>query len=115
MAKKTKYHFNKETLSYEKIEVTFLKVLRDIGIYTFVGIVIGVATFFAASKLFSSPMEKSLKKENEELKSRYKLIEKQVDEMNGVIRDLHLRDNNLYRVIFQADPIEINPDSSLRY
>ena len=109
MAKKTKYHFNKETLSYEKIEVTFLKVLRDIGIYTFVGIVIGVATFFAASKLFSSPMEKSLKKENEELKSRYKLIE------NGVIRDLHLRDNNLYRVIFQADPIEINPDSSLRY
>ena len=115
MAKKTKYHFNKETLCYEKIEVTFLKVLRDIGIYTFVGIVIGVATFFAASKLFSSPMEKSLKKENEELKSRYKLIEKQVDEMNGVIRDLHLRDNNLYRVIFQADPIEINPDSSLRY
>ena len=69
MAKKTKYHFNKETLSYEKIEVTFLKVLRDIGIYTFVGIVIGVATFFAASKLFSSPMEKSLKKENEELQT----------------------------------------------
>ena len=56
MAKKIKYHFNKETLSYEKIEVTFLKVLRDIGIYTFVGIVIGVATFFAASKLFSSSM-----------------------------------------------------------
>jgi peptidase, M23B family len=115
MAKKTKYHFNKETLSYEKIEITFSKVLKAIGIYTFVGITIGIVTFFVVSKFFSSPTEKSLRKDNEDLRNRYKLIEKQINEMNGVMNDLRFRDNNLYRVIFQADPIELNQDSSLQY
>lgn len=115
MARKAKYHFNKETLSFEKIEITFLRVLKDVGIYTFVGLIIGVVAFFVISNLFSSPMEKSLKKENEEMKNRYKFIEKQLDEMSSVISDLRLRDNNLYRVIFQADPIELGQDSSLHY
>lgn len=115
MAKKTKYYFNRETLSFEKIEITFVRVLKHIGIYTLIGITIGIVAFFVISRLFASPMEKSLKKENEELRNRYKFLEKQLDEMNNVIGDLRLRDNNLYRVIFQADPLEQNTDSSLLY
>lgn len=115
MAKKTKYYFNRETLSFEKIEITFIRVLKHIGIYTLIGITIGIVAFFVISRLFASPMEKSLKKENEELRNRYKFLEKQLDEMNNVIGDLRLRDNNLYRVIFQADPLEQNTDSSLLY
>ncbi|MDO4725628.1 MAG: M23 family metallopeptidase [Porphyromonadaceae bacterium] len=115
MAKKTKYHFNKETLSFEEIEITFLKVLKYIGIYAITGIATGVIAFFIISYFFSSPMEKSLRKENEEMKNRYKFIEKQIREMNEVISDLRLRDNNLYRVIFQTDPLEINEDNNIRY
>lgn len=115
MAKKTKYYFNKDTLSFEKIEITFVKALKSIGIYTSMGITIGVIVFFVISYFFASPMEKSLKKENEELRNRYKFIEKQLDEMKEVVGDLRLRDNNLYRVIFQADPLEQAPDSTLLY
>ena len=108
MAKKTKYHFNKETLSFEKIETTFLHFVKMVGIQLFTSICIGVALFFVISWLIPSPIENQLKKENRELQNNYNLLDKKVCEMDKVISELHHRDNNLYRVIFQADPIETN-------
>ena len=107
MAKKAKYHFNRETLSFEKIELTFLRIIKIIGTHTIIGLTIGVIAFFVISKIFQSPTEKSLVKENAELQNRYKVLNKQIDEISGVTSDLRLRDNNLYRAIFQAEPIVV--------
>jgi murein DD-endopeptidase MepM/ murein hydrolase activator NlpD len=108
MARKEKYHFNKETLSFEKIETTFLHIIKIIGIQLFTSVCIGVILFFVISSLVPSPIEKSLKKENRELENNYDLLNKKIDEMENVLVDLRQRDNNLYRVIFQAEPIESN-------
>ena len=108
MAKKTKYHFNKETLSFEKIETTFLHFVKIIGIQLFTSICIGVILFFVISWLVPSPIENQLKKANQELQNNYNLLDKKIGEMDKVMSELRQRDNNLYRVIFQADPIETN-------
>jgi len=108
MGKKTKYHFNTETLSFERIETTFLHIIKVIGIQLFTSICIGVILFFVISWFLPSPIEKEIKKENQELKNNYNLLEKKIDLMDKVMSDLRHRDNNLYRVIFQADPIETN-------
>jgi len=108
MAKKTKYHFNKETLSFEKIETTFLHFIKVIGIQSFISICIGVILFFVISWFMPSPIENQLKKANQELQDNYNLLEKKIGDMDKVMSDLRHRDNNLYRVIFQADPIETN-------
>jgi len=108
VAEKTKYHFNKDTLSFEKIETTFVHIIKIIGIQLFSGICVGVILFFLISWFLPSPIEKQLKKENQELKNNYNLLSKKNDEMNKVLSDLRYRDNNLYRVIFQAEPIETN-------
>jgi len=108
MAKRTKYHFNKETLSFEKIETTFLHIIKIIGIQLFTSICIGVILFFVISWFLPSPIEKQLRKENQELKNNYNLLDKKIGDMDKVMSELRHRDNNLYRVIFQADPIETN-------
>ena len=108
MAKKTKYHFNKDTLSFEKIETTFVHMIKVIGLQLFTSICIGVILFFVISWVIPSPIEKHLQKANQELQDNYNLLDKKIGEMDKVMSDLRHRDNNLYRVIFQADPIETN-------
>ncbi len=54
---------------------------------------------------FGSPKERVLEYENARLESQYKLLSRRVDDIMVVLDDIKQRDNNLYRVILQAEPI----------
>ncbi len=103
--KKYKFQFNAETLSFEKVETSVRSTLKTIFLHIFSSTFIGIAIFLTFFLLVDSPEEKQLKDEKKALETQYKLLSKQVDEMADVIADLEQRDDNLYRVIFQADPI----------
>jgi murein DD-endopeptidase MepM/ murein hydrolase activator NlpD len=104
MAKK-KYHFNPETLSYEETDNTLLYKIRRLLIHLFSGVSLGAVFFFIFVSLFDSPEEVQLEQEKSRLQAQYKLLERNMDDINEVLADLQQRDDNLYRVIFQADPI----------
>ena len=55
--------------------------------------------------IFGSPSEKELRKENSKLQAQYNVLSRRLDEAMGVLQDIQQRDDNLYRVIFMADPI----------
>lgn len=107
---KIRYHFNKETLSYDKIEVSFrkrvLNFITRLGASVLWGILIAVLAF----TYIDSPKEATLKKENAELIAEYELLNKELDRLEKVITSLEERDDNMYRVIFESDPI----DASIR-
>ena len=71
----------------------------------FIGMGLGAACFIAPLIIFGSPSEKELRKENSRLLSQYNVLSHRMDEALGVLQDIQQRDDNLYRVIFQADPI----------
>lgn len=104
MAKK-KFHFNPETLSYEETDNTLLFKLRRLLIHLFSGVSLGAVFFFIFVSFFDSPEEVQLEQEKSRLHAQYKLLQRNMDEINDVLADLQQRDDNLYRVIFQADPI----------
>lgn len=104
MAKK-KYYFNPETLSYEETDNTFFFKVKRFLIHLFSGVSLGIGFFFIFVLLFSSPEEVQLIQEKNRLQAQYKLLERNMDEMNEILMDLQQRDDNLYRVVFQADPI----------
>lgn len=104
MAKK-KFHFNPESLSYEEIEHTILHKVKRLLIHLFSGVSLGAGFFFIFVTFVASPEEKQLSQERNRLQAQYKLLERSMDDMYAVLRDLQQRDDNLYRVIFQADPI----------
>lgn len=105
MARKTKFHFNPETLSYEKVETTVWGVLKQVGLHLLTSLLSGGLFFLIFIWLVESPKEKQLSSENARMKAQYKMMERRIGDLQTVLSDLQQRDDNLYRVVFQADPI----------
>ena len=107
MAKK-KFHFNPETLSYEQIEHTITHFLKQLLIHALSGVSLGAVFFFIFVSTIQSPEEKQLSEEKRNMQAQYKVMERQFEEVQAVLTDLQQRDDNLYRVVFQADPIPLS-------
>lgn len=102
---KSKYHFNPETLSYEKIELSILKRIKQFAIHFFTSFFLGVIFFLVFVFTVESPYQKNLRAENNKIQAQYNLLDKRLDIVQEVLLDLQQRDDNLYRVVFQAEPI----------
>ena len=107
MAKK-KYKINPETLAMEQVEHGFRYWVRQTGIYILAGIVIGVFFLYLFLTFFPSPREKQLLREKASMESQLEVLNSQVDQMQVVMTDLQQRDDNLYRVLFGAEPIPLS-------
>ena len=102
---KVKYRFNAHTLSYDKIVISFkTKIKRFLALssttlLTSVLIAVGILQFY------ESPRMRILHKENDRLLTQYQLLYKDLNNVEKVLDEIEQRDNNLYRVIFESDPI----------
>ena len=102
---KTKYRFNTKTLSYEKIELDWKQRSLKVSTFLISSAFLGFVFYVAASKMIDSPKEKLLKKENSQLKSQYDLLDQRMNQAEEVLADVQRRDDDIYRVIFEAEPI----------
>ena len=102
-----KFHFNPETLSYEQIRLTFLDKLKRIVLHLFTSLSLAGVFFFIFVSVFDSPEEKQLSMEKSRMQAQYKVLERQLNEMQLVMSDLQQRDDNLYRAILQSEPIPL--------
>ncbi len=103
--RKVYYIYNPETQTYDRIYPTVRQRIVSYLRRLFVGMGLGVGCFIALLLIFGSPSEKELRKENNQLLAQYNVLSRRVDEAIDVLQDIQQRDDNLYRVIFQADPI----------
>jgi murein DD-endopeptidase MepM/ murein hydrolase activator NlpD len=107
--KKIKYYYNTNTLRYEKLEVPLrVKILRIFG-FLATAIVTAILISFLAFQFVGSPNEQLLMRQNEQLKDRYNTLNDKIRGMEKQMAELEKRDNNIYRSIFEANPI---PDSA---
>jgi len=106
--KKIKYYYNTNTLRYEKLETPLhVKLLRVLGFIS-AAIVTSIIIVSIAYKYFPSTKEKALMQYNEQLQERYWVLDERVAKMQQRMNQLEERDNDIYRTIFEANPI---PDS----
>ena len=102
---KIKYYYDTKTLSYKRIELNafdkFKRSLSYVAASAFTGLIM-VIVFF---QFFDSPKEKKLKSEIENLVVQYDILSKKMTQIDLVLDDIQQRDDNIYRVIFEADPI----------
>jgi len=78
--------------------------LNLMGFFT-VSLIFAVGLLFLYTSYFELPQLAQLRKENQELSSYYEILEKEMLEANQMLNALQERDDNIYRVIFEADPI----------
>lgn len=107
MAKKIRFHFNPETLNYEPIIQSVATKLKQLFIHLFSGLSLGILFFFIFVSTFDSPEAKQMSLEKKRMEAQYRILERQLEEAQEVMTDLQQRDDNLYRIIFQAEPIPL--------
>jgi hypothetical protein len=100
-----KYYYDTESCKYERIKVSTWDIILNLLGFFSVSFIISVIIVVLFSTYFESPKEMLLKKENQELKIYYDLLEKELGNLDGMMAALQKRDDNVYRVIFEADPI----------
>ncbi|PTN08540.1 M23 family metallopeptidase [Mangrovibacterium marinum] len=102
---KAKYKFNPETLNYVKVEHNLKAKLSRLLLFFSVSLVMSIAMTVIFLQFYETPKTKMLKRENQRLETQYELMYKNLEDVDKVLTDLQERDDNLYRVIFEADPI----------
>ena len=108
MAKQKRYIFNQLTQNFEVLETSRSKRLLRYALISLA--LLGVASLFAVLlfTFFKSPKEKAQARELEYLKLQYEILNDRLDNMEILLSDMEQRDNDLYRVMFEADPIPVN-------
>lgn len=102
---KTKYYFNSQSLKYEKVRLSIrIKVLKAMGFIS-TALVFSFVIIAFAYTFLDSPKEKQLKREISQLSLQYEILQGKLKQVTAVAEDLQERDDNIYRVIFEAEPI----------
>lgn len=104
---KVKYYYDSETLSYKKIK---RKKGRRFGMI-FLGLLGSFLAGFILLVIYlnipqiDTPQERVLERELSNMKLQYELLNKKMEQAQKVLADIEERDNNLYRMYFEASPI----------
>jgi murein DD-endopeptidase MepM/ murein hydrolase activator NlpD len=107
--KKIKYYYNTHTLRYEKLVTPFrVKLLRLFGFLS--ALTVSSAIIISLyNRFFPTPADIIANRRYELLKENYNTIDKKVQTIQEQLAELEKRDNEVYRSIFEANPL---PDSA---
>lgn len=105
MARQKQDIVNQLTRDFEVLDTSKSKVALRILLIALS--LLGIAFLFALLlfTFFKSPTEKAQARELEYMKLRYEIMNDRLDNLELLMTDMEQRDNNLYRMMFEADPI----------
>lgn len=102
---KAKYYFNPHSLKYERVLLPLKNRLLRFAGWLAAALVFSSIIILTAYNYLDSPKEKQLKREINELTFQYEILQKRVAQAEAVLREIQHNDDNIYRVIFEAEPI----------
>jgi len=107
MSKKVKYYYDPESLAYRIIGPQKRKKFGYPALFLLASALFGFLCFVVLmnTPYFETPKDKIQAREIENLKLSYAILNKKIEAIDQVASDLEDRDNNLYRVYFNATPI----------
>lgn len=100
-----KYYYDTETCKYERVKVGTWDIVLSLLGFLSVATIIAITIVLVYNTYFESPKEALQKKENEELRLYYGILNKEMDAAQQMMAALQKRDDNIYRVINEAEPI----------
>ena len=102
---KVKYYYDSETLSYQKIKPRKGQKFRRFLFTLLAAFIFMILGFVVFTPVFESPKEKELKRELEFVKLNEELHSKKIEQLDKILKDIQERDNNIYRLYFEVNPI----------
>ena len=102
---RTKYKFNHETLSFDRIRLGLRQTFLRLFGYFVASLLLALIYGFIFMFVFDSPQEKALKREIAQLTLQYELMNREMENVEKVLVHLQETDDNLYRTIFETEPL----------
>jgi len=102
---KTRYTFNTRSLTYEEHKLTLGQKLLRFLFFLITSLAFAVVIIFLSFTFFESPKERMLEREITQYKQQYGIMNERLDQMQTLLAELSDRDDNIYRIIFEAEPI----------
>jgi murein DD-endopeptidase MepM/ murein hydrolase activator NlpD len=104
---KVKYYYDPETLSYRPIEFTNKKRISNVVLFILASFVFGLSSLLILlnSDRINTPAEISQKRDLENYELQFEILSKKLNQIEAVVENIEERDNNIYRVYFEASPI----------
>jgi murein DD-endopeptidase MepM/ murein hydrolase activator NlpD len=104
---KVKYYYDAENLAYRKIKPKKGRRLGIVALFLVAASLFGFLCFVALlnTPFFETPKDRLQAREIENMKIRYEILNRKMDQVDEVLGNIEDRDNNLYRAYFNASPI----------
>ena len=104
---KVKYYYDHDTLSYREIKVTNKNRISGVLLFLLASFFFGITSLLILlnSDIINTPSEVAQKRSIENFKLQFDILNKKLGQLEKVIANIENRDNNLYRVYFEASPI----------
>lgn len=99
------FKYNKEKGRYERSTPSRWRHLISVFHHLLSGTIIGALLLYAFIFWIGSPSQWRLEREHAMLQQQYKILQQRLDDALDVLQDIGERDDNLYRVILQGEPI----------
>lgn len=104
---KVKYYYDPETLSYRRIEPRKGKKIVTVFLFLLASFLfgsIGLAVLLNTN-IVNTPRELAQERELNNYKFQFDILTKKMAHMEDVLSNIEDRDNNIYRLYFEANPI----------
>lgn len=101
-----KYYYDTETCKYERVKIKTQDVIFNfLGLFSLI-IAVAAGLLILYNSYFESPKEVLLKNEVKEMEYYYENINAEVVKLNQILAALEKRDDNVYRLVLGAEPID---------
>ena len=102
------YIYNRETLSYEVVNIPLIVRLRRGTLYALLGMAVSTMAVFLFSSFFDTPRAAFARRSIDDLQIKYTLLMQEFRQTDNELTELMHRDNSVYRSVFEADIIPLS-------
>lgn len=101
-----KYYYDTETCKYERVKTKKVDIiLNALGLLALT-VIVSIGMIFLWTNYFPSPNEVILRNQLEEQRYYLDGLDKKISAINEIVTGLEERDDNIYRVVLGAEPID---------
>jgi len=103
---KIKYYYDTESCKYIRVKTKTSDVILNILGVVSLTMAMAVGLLLLYSNYFESPKELMLKNEVKTMEFYYDDLKQKVETLDKILADMSYRDDNIYRVVLGAEPID---------
>ena len=105
---KSKFYYDKKSLSFKEIQTSNTSRIINASTFIFTAFFFGIVSLFIliSTPYLNTPTELAQDRELKNYELQLELLNNRLVQLETVLNDLESRDNNIYRVLFEANPID---------